>query len=117
MRIIHRSTQSSVPFMFYELPGTVPGPESLLHSLPPNGSFSPVSTELLLASTSPSKLDELKKTCKSSMPCVHDTLASGIPDVGQQALDAETQFQNLALIYGKLASIHRTQCSIICDLY
>lgn len=91
--------------MFCELPGAVPEPESLLHSLPPNASLSPVSTELLLASTSPSKLDELKTACKNSLPCVRDTLASGVPEVGQQALDAETQFQNLALIYGKRASI------------
>uniref|UniRef100_A0A3Q3AEJ0 Si:ch73-105b23.6 n=1 Tax=Kryptolebias marmoratus TaxID=37003 RepID=A0A3Q3AEJ0_KRYMA len=79
--------------------GLSPGPESLLFSSPPSVPLASISTELLLEGTSPTKLEELKKTCKSSMQCVHDTLASGISDVGQQTLDAETHFQNLALIY------------------
>ncbi|XP_037829284.1 fibrillin-3 isoform X2 [Kryptolebias marmoratus] len=89
----------------FGLSWAVPGPESLLFSSPPSVPLASISTELLLEGTSPTKLEELKKTCKSSMQCVHDTLASGISDVGQQTLDAETHFQNLALIYGDMPPV------------
>lgn len=80
--------------------GAVPVPESLLFSPPPLVPLKHVSAEHLLERVSPAEVEELRRTCKGSMVCVHDTLASGSSDMGLQSLDAEKQFQNLALIYG-----------------
>ena len=85
--------------------GAVPVPESLLFSPPPLVPLKHVSTEHLLESVSPAEVEELRKTCKGNMMCVHDTLASGSSDMGLQTLDAKKQFQNLALIYGKLSAL------------
>ncbi|MEQ2232453.1 hypothetical protein ILYODFUR_011547 [Ilyodon furcidens] len=85
--------------------GAVPGPESLLFSSPPKVPLVINSTKLLLEHFSPSELETQKKICKDSMQCVQDSLASGISDLGQQTLDAQTQFRNLALIYGNMPPI------------
>ncbi|CAB1443899.1 unnamed protein product [Pleuronectes platessa] len=89
----------------FGLSWAVPVPESLLFSPPPLVPLKDVSTEHLLGSVSPAEVEELKKTCKGSMMCVHDTLASGSSDMGLQTLDAKKQFQNLALIYGNMPPI------------
>ncbi|XP_047458169.1 fibrillin-1 [Mugil cephalus] len=81
---------------------SVPGPESMLFSTPPQTPLKSVSTESLLESVSPGEVEELRRTCKNSMQCIHDTLATGSSDLGQHTLDAQTQFQNLALIYGNM---------------
>lgn len=85
--------------------GAVPVPESLLLSSPPLVPLDPVSSERLLESVSPAEVEELRRTCKGSMQCVHDTLASGSSDLGLQTLEAKRQYQNLAVIYGKMATL------------
>lgn len=82
--------------------GAVPGPESLLSSQTPNNSLVVTPIENLLKSLSPVEIEELTRTCKSSMQCVHDTVATSVPELGQETLKAETEFQNLALIKGEL---------------
>uniref|UniRef100_A0A3B4WAF5 Si:ch73-105b23.6 n=1 Tax=Seriola lalandi dorsalis TaxID=1841481 RepID=A0A3B4WAF5_SERLL len=79
--------------------GMSPVPESLLFSLPPLVPLEHVSSEHLLQSSSPAEVEELRRTCKSCMECVHDTLASGSSDLGLRTLDAKNQFRSLALIY------------------
>lgn len=85
--------------------GAVPVPESLLLSQPPLVPLQSVSTEQLLGSISPAEVEELRRTCKGSIQCVHDTLASGSSDQGLQTLDAKKQYENLALIFGKMATL------------
>ncbi|KAF7656117.1 hypothetical protein LDENG_00046100 [Lucifuga dentata] len=65
----------------------------------------PESTKDLEARESPAKLAELRSQCKGSMLCVHDTLVSNSSDVGQQTLEAEEQFKDLALTYGRIPPI------------
>uniref|UniRef100_A0A3Q2QZC4 Si:ch73-105b23.6 n=1 Tax=Fundulus heteroclitus TaxID=8078 RepID=A0A3Q2QZC4_FUNHE len=78
----------------------VPGPESLLlSSSPPRVLLTADSTAALLERLGPAELETQKIICKDSMQCVEDSLASGISDLGQRTLDAQTQFTNLALIY------------------
>uniref|UniRef100_A0A3Q4HTD6 Si:ch73-105b23.6 n=1 Tax=Neolamprologus brichardi TaxID=32507 RepID=A0A3Q4HTD6_NEOBR len=94
-----RSTNVSTPAEEkLHLFGLSPGPESLLSSLTPMNSLVVTPTEDLLKSITPAEIEELTRTCKSSMQCVHDTLATGVPELGQETLKAETEFQNLALI-------------------
>ena len=85
----------------YVFLGAVPGPESMLFSAPPQVPLASVSTKVLLESFSPTEVEEQRRICQSNMQCVHDALASGIADLGQSTLDAKTQFEKLALIYGK----------------
>ncbi|XP_021172006.2 mucin-like protein [Fundulus heteroclitus] len=84
----------------------VPGPESLLlSSSPPRVLLTADSTAALLERLGPAELETQKIICKDSMQCVEDSLASGISDLGQRTLDAQTQFTNLALIYGNMPPI------------
>lgn len=85
--------------------GAVPDPESLLFSPAPLVPLKSVSSELLLESVSPAEVEELRRTCQGSMQCAHDTLASGSSDLGLRTLDAKKQYQNLALIYGEMATL------------
>ncbi|XP_061913861.1 mucin-like protein [Entelurus aequoreus] len=89
----------------FGLSWTVPQPESLLFSSSPLVPLEPVSSKELYEGFSPDVVEELRKTCQGSMPCVHDTLASGSSDLGLQTLNAEKQYQNLALIYGNTPPI------------
>nr|XP_061835732.1 mucin-like protein [Nerophis lumbriciformis] len=89
----------------FGLSWTVPQPESLLFSSSPLVPLEPVSSKELHEGFSPDVVEELRKTCQGSMPCVHDTLASGSSDLGLQTLNAEKQYQNLALIYGNTPPI------------
>lgn len=80
--------------------GAVPVPESLLFSQTLPGPLGYISSGHLLESISPTEVEELRRICKGSIQCVYDTLASGSSDLGLRTLDARTQYQNLALIYG-----------------
>lgn len=98
--------------------GAVPVPESLLFSPPPLVPLALVSSEYLLGSVSPAEVEELRRTCKGSMECVHDALASGSTDLGLRTMDAKKQYQNLALIYGKLSALFwEFICIFIFDLH
>lgn len=44
------------------------------------------------------------RTCKGSVQCVHDTVASGSSELGQHTLEATRQFEDLVLIYGETTS-------------
>ncbi|XP_056252002.1 mucin-like protein [Seriola aureovittata] len=90
---------------YFGMSWAVPVPESLLFSLPPLVPLEHVSSEHLLQSISPAEVEELRRTCKSCMECVHDTLASGSSDPGLRTLDAKNQFRSLALIYGNMPPI------------
>ncbi|XP_039995971.1 uncharacterized protein si:ch73-105b23.6 isoform X4 [Xiphias gladius] len=92
----------------------VPVPESLLFSPPPLVPLEHVSSEHLMESVSPAEMEELRRTCKGSMECVYDTLASGSSDLGLQTLDAKKKYQNLALIYGNMPPI-LTEPTVICS--
>lgn len=81
--------------------GAVPVPESLLLSPPPLVPLEPISTARLLSSVSPAQLEELRRTCKSNMHCVHDIIASGSSERGLHTLEARQKFEELALIYGE----------------
>lgn len=85
--------------------GAVPVPESLLFSPPALVQLEPVSSESLMKNVSPAETEELRKICKGSMQCVYDTLASGSSDLGLQTLDAEQNYENLAMIYGNVATL------------
>lgn len=84
------------------LSGAVPGPESLLFSSAPKDPLQVPPIGNLLQTLSPAELEEVRRNCKNSTQCGHDTLTSSIPELGQWTLRAEMQFQNLALIKGKL---------------
>lgn len=90
--------------------GAVPVPESLLFSPPPLVPLEPVSTAHLLESVSPAQLEGLRRTCKGSMQCVHDTVASGSSELGLQTLEAKKQFQHLALLYGETDTLKKVLC-------
>uniref|UniRef100_A0A3Q3WEH4 Uncharacterized protein n=1 Tax=Mola mola TaxID=94237 RepID=A0A3Q3WEH4_MOLML len=77
----------------------VPVPESLLLSPPPLVPLEAVSTAQLLASVRPAQVEEVRRTCKGSMQCIHDTLASGSSELGLQTLEAKKRYQDLALIH------------------
>lgn len=81
--------------------GAVPIPESLLLSPPPLVPLEPTFTASLLSSVSPSRLEELRRTCKGNTPCIHDTIASGSSELGLHTLAARQKFEELALIYGE----------------
>ncbi|XP_029962393.1 fibrillin-1 [Salarias fasciatus] len=89
----------------FGLSWTVPGPESLLFSSPPQEPLKSVPTEELLNTTSPAEMKELRRSCRDSMPCILDTLASGLPEVGQQTLAAKTQLRNRAWIHADMPPI------------
>ncbi|XP_042290199.1 fibrillin-1 [Thunnus maccoyii] len=90
---------------YFGLSWAVPVPESLLFSQPPLVPLEPISSKDLLESISPAAAEDLRRTCKGSMQCVHDTLASDSSDLGLSTLDAKKQYQNLALIYGNMPPI------------
>ncbi|TKS85238.1 Fibrillin-3 Fibrillin-3 C-terminal peptide [Collichthys lucidus] len=83
----------------------VPVPESLLFSPPALVQLEPVSSESLMKNVSPAETEVLRKTCKGSMQCVYDTLASGSSELGLQTLDAEERYENLAMIHGNMPPI------------
>ncbi|XP_034080839.1 mucin-like protein isoform X3 [Gymnodraco acuticeps] len=89
----------------FGLSWAVPVPESLLFSPPPLAPLQPASSQQLLESLSPAEVEELRRTCKGSMQCVHDTIATGSSDLGQRTLAAKNQYQNLALVYGNMPPI------------
>ncbi|XP_028279854.1 mucin-like protein [Parambassis ranga] len=84
---------------------SVPHPESLLFSSPPLAPLKSVSTQNLLESSSPERVEEVRRTCKGSMQCVHDTLASGSSGLGLQTLDAQSQYEKMAEIFGNMPPI------------
>lgn len=83
--------------------GTVPVPESLLHSGLPSKLLEPITTAELM-SVNPVILDDLKKKCKGSMQCVHDILATNNTKMGLHSLANEEKYHNLALIFGEQAT-------------
>lgn len=85
--------------------GAVPLPESLLLSPPPLVPLESASSEQLLENISPAEVEEKRRICKGNMQCVHDAIATGSSDLGLLTLDAKQQYQNLALIYGKMAPL------------
>lgn len=95
--------------------GAVPVPESLLLSPPPLVPLEAVSTAQLLASVRPAQVEEVRRTCKGSMQCIHDTLASGSSELGLQTLEAKKRYQDLALIHGEMAL--EDVCIFITGLY
>lgn len=70
-------------------------------SPPPLVPLEPISTASLLSSVIPAQMEELRRTCKSNMPCIHDTIASGSSELGLHTLQARQKFEELALIYGE----------------
>lgn len=85
----------------FEFSGAVPVPESLLLSPPPPVPLEPISATSLLSSVSPAQMEELRRTCRSNMQCVLDTIATGSSELGLHTLEARQRFEELALIYGK----------------
>lgn len=83
------------------LSGAVPGPESLLFSSPPKVPQVFPSTLDLMASSGPSRINEVTRVCENNEACVHDTLASNMSDLGLLALSAEKRFQSLAVLFGE----------------
>lgn len=81
--------------------GAVPLPESLLLSPPPLVPLEPMSTASLLSSVSPAHMEELRRTCKGNMHCIHDIIASGSSELGLHTLEARQKLKELALIYGE----------------
>ncbi|KAK5853644.1 hypothetical protein PBY51_014781 [Eleginops maclovinus] len=100
----------------FGLSWAVPVPESLLFSPPPPASLRPASFQQILESLSPAEVEELRRTCKGSMHCVHDTIATGSSDLGQRTLAAKNQYQNLALIYGNMPPIVQEPTVIGCKV-
>ncbi|CAG6017969.1 unnamed protein product [Menidia menidia] len=94
----------------------VPGPESLLFSAPPRVPLASASTQVLLEGFSPAEVEEKKRICQGDMQCVHDTLASGISDLGQQTLGAKTKFQNLAVVFGNAPPLVTGPSAIHCEV-
>ncbi|KAJ0067219.1 hypothetical protein NL108_013075, partial [Boleophthalmus pectinirostris] len=88
-----------------------PVPESLLLS-PPPGPFTPVSTESLLQSASPAQVSELRTFCSGNMQCVHDTLATGDMELGEEARQAKERHTSMALLYGNMPPIVTTPLEI-----
>lgn len=88
--------------------GAVPVPESLLFSPPPAAPLRSISSQLLLDSVGPAELDDLRRTCRGAVQCVHDILASGSTELGLHTLEAKTQHRLLAVIHGE-APIVRLQ--------
>ncbi|CAJ1066922.1 mucin-like protein [Xyrichtys novacula] len=91
----------------FGLSWAVPVPESLLPFVSPHplSPLKSLSFEQLIDSVSPAEVEEMRRTCRGSLQCVHDTLATGRSDLGLQTLDAKKQFQNLAQIYGNMPPI------------
>ncbi|XP_017164593.1 mucin-4 isoform X2 [Poecilia reticulata] len=83
----------------------VPNPENLLVSSSQNVPLALDSTALLLQHLSPAELETQMRLCKNSVECVEDSVASGIPDLGQRALEAQTQFRSLALLFGNMPPV------------
>uniref|UniRef100_A0A8C4EQG9 Si:ch73-105b23.6 n=1 Tax=Dicentrarchus labrax TaxID=13489 RepID=A0A8C4EQG9_DICLA len=104
-RLLPSDTLSEERLHGFGMSWAVPVPESLLFSPSPLVPLEPASTEHLLESVSPAEVEELRRTCKSNMQCVHDILASGSSKLGLQTLDAKKQYQNKALIYGNMPPI------------
>ncbi|GAA6110454.1 mucin-like protein [Tachysurus ichikawai] len=94
----------------------VPLPESLLFTTSPLTPFQPVSTELLMASVSPDALSRLQETCKGSMQCVHDILATNNTDLGLQSLQDQKQFYKLAVSFGNIPPILSEPTVIRCKV-
>ncbi|KAM9727935.1 uncharacterized protein ACNS7B_018224 isoform 2-T2 [Menidia menidia] len=94
----------------------VPGPESLLFSAPPRVPLASASTQVLLEGFSPAEVEEKKRICQGNMQCVHDTLASGISDLGQQTLGAKTKFLNLAVVFGNAPPLVTGPSAIHCEV-
>ncbi|XP_034537476.1 mucin-like protein [Notolabrus celidotus] len=100
----------------FGLSWAVPVPESLLFSPPPLSPLKSSSFEQLIGSVSPARVEELRRTCRGTLQCVHDTLASGRSALGLQTLDAKRQFQNLALLYGNMPPIVTEPTVIHCKI-
>ncbi|XP_054885376.1 mucin-like protein [Poeciliopsis prolifica] len=83
----------------------VPKPENLLVSLSQNVPVVLDSTAPLLENLGPAELEAQMRRCKNSVACVQDSVASGIPDLGQQTLEAQTQFRSLALLFGNMPPV------------
>ncbi|XP_016519078.1 fibrillin-2 isoform X1 [Poecilia formosa] len=83
----------------------VPNPENLLVSSSQNVPLALDSTAPLLQSLSPAELEAQMRLCKNSVECVEDSVVSGIPDLGQQTLEAQTQFRSLALLFGNMPPV------------
>ncbi|XP_060727479.1 mucin-like protein [Tachysurus vachellii] len=94
----------------------VPLPESLLFTTSPLTPFQPVSTELLMASVSPDALSRLQETCKGSMQCVHDILATNNTDLGLQSLQDQKQFYKLAVSFGNIPPVLSEPTVIRCKV-
>ncbi|KTG37591.1 hypothetical protein cypCar_00011224 [Cyprinus carpio] len=105
------SEQSLLPF---GQSWAVPVPESLLLSEPPSAPFSPVMTEQLMSSVSPDVLARHSQTCQGSMQCVHDILATGNTNLGQDVQKDQQQLQSRAQIYGNLPPIVEEPFVIMC---
>ncbi|KAJ8014227.1 hypothetical protein DPEC_G00038060 [Dallia pectoralis] len=109
------SSLSEESLHLFGLSWAVPGPESLLFSIPHSDGFTPVSTKELM-SVSPAVLDQLTKTCQGSMQCVHDILASNNTDLGRQSLYFQQMYQNLATVFGNLPPIVTEPTVIRCKV-
>ncbi|KAL0177497.1 hypothetical protein M9458_026391, partial [Cirrhinus mrigala] len=71
----------------------------LLLSEPPSARFNPVMTEQLMSSVSPDVLAKHTQTCQSSMQCVHDILATGNTNLGQDVQKDQQLLQSRAQNY------------------
>ncbi|XP_067277091.1 uncharacterized protein si:ch73-105b23.6 [Pseudorasbora parva] len=107
------SEQSLLPF---GQSWAVPAPESLLFAEPPSNLFSPIMTEQLMSSVSPDVLAKHSLTCLGSMQCVHDILATGSTNLGQDVLKDQQQLQNRMQIYGTLPPIVTEPTVITCKV-
>ncbi|XP_043991780.1 mucin-like protein [Gambusia affinis] len=83
----------------------VPKPENLLVSSSQNVPLALNSTAPLLERLSPAELETQMRLCKNSVECVQDSVASGISDLGQKTLEAQTQFRSLALLFGNMPPV------------
>ncbi|XP_016355982.1 mucin-like protein [Sinocyclocheilus anshuiensis] len=107
------SEQSLLPF---GQSWAVPAPESLLLSEPPSAPFSPVMTEQLMSSVSPDLLARHSQTCQGNMQCVHDILATGNTNLGQDVQKDQQQLWSQAQIYGNLPPIVTEPFVIMCKV-
>ncbi|XP_055358339.1 mucin-like protein isoform X2 [Betta splendens] len=100
----------------FGLSWAVPVPESLFLPQTPLLSLKYNSSQQLLDSISPAQADKLQKTCQGSIQCMCDTVASGSSELGLRTLEARTQYQNLALIYGNMPPIVTDPMEIRCKV-
>ncbi|XP_052007696.1 mucin-like protein isoform X2 [Xyrauchen texanus] len=113
---LNNNTPSEQSLISFGQSWAVPAPESLLFSEPSNTPFNPITTEELLSSVSPDVLARHSQTCQGRIQCVHDILATGNTNLGQEVLENQQLFQNRTQIYGNMPPIVTEPTVIKCNV-